>query len=73
MFSSDYKVLKLYGLPRIYKGNVPLRPIVSATDSPCCQLAKFSTNYLKPYKGKTNAFVEILIKFIQTIKNLRFK
>lgn len=32
---------RMYGLPKIHKPNIPLRPIVSNTNSPTYQLAKF--------------------------------
>ena len=37
-----------YGLPKIHKPNVPLRPIVSACDSPSDQLSNYVTHYIQP-------------------------
>ena len=39
---------RLYGLPKIHKEDVPLRPIVSAIGSPTYTLAKHLTGLLKP-------------------------
>ena len=35
---------RLYGLPKIHKANVPLRPIVACINSPCYNLSKYVTN-----------------------------
>ena len=39
---------KLYGLPKLHKPNIPMRPIVSFCGSPTYQLSKCLTNVLKP-------------------------
>ena len=39
---------KLYGLPKLHKPNIPMRPIVSFCGSPTYQLSKYLTNVLKP-------------------------
>ena len=38
---------KLYGLPKLHKPNIPMRPIVSFCGSPTYQLSKYLTNVLK--------------------------
>ena len=38
---------KLYGLPKLHKPNIPMRPIVSFCGSPTYQLSKHLTNILK--------------------------
>ena len=39
---------KLYGLPKLHKPNVPMRPIVSFCGSPTYELSKYLTTILKP-------------------------
>ena len=39
---------KQYGLPKLHKPNIPMRPIVSFCGSPTYQLSKCLTNVLKP-------------------------
>ena len=39
---------KLYGLPKLHKPNIPMRPIVSFCGSLTYQLSKHLTNFLKP-------------------------
>lgn len=46
---------KLYGLPKVHKPNVPLRPIVSQIDSPTYDLAKHVASVLQPLVGKTSS------------------
>ncbi|KAG8236414.1 hypothetical protein J437_LFUL012835 [Ladona fulva] len=43
---------RLYGLPKIHKDGIPLRPIVSAINSPTYNLAKYLTGLLSPHVGK---------------------
>ena len=45
---------KLYGLLKIHKPEVPLRPIVSCIDSPTYQLAKHITTLIIPLAGQTS-------------------
>ena len=39
---------KLYGLPKLHKSNIPMRPIVSFCGSPTYELSKYLTTILKP-------------------------
>ena len=43
---------QLYGLPKIHKPEVPLRPIVSSIDSPTYNLAKFLTRIVSPLAAR---------------------
>ncbi|XP_071052133.1 uncharacterized protein [Onthophagus taurus] len=45
---------RIYGLPKIHKPDVPLRPIVSAINSPTYQLAKHLAKILSPFTGPLN-------------------
>ncbi|KAG8236898.1 hypothetical protein J437_LFUL018742 [Ladona fulva] len=42
---------RLYGLLKIHKDGVPLRPIVSTTNSPTYNLAKYLASLLSPLVG----------------------
>ena len=61
---------QLYGLPKIHKNNVPLRPIVSTIGSPCYLLAKELARILSPLAGKTETFVKNSTDFVQRTKDL---
>jgi hypothetical protein len=57
----------LYGLPKIHKPDIPLRPIVSSIDSPCYALSEFLHKILSPLAGNTGSFVKNSEHFITTI------
>ena len=45
---NDAITAKFYGLPKIHKENIPLRPIVSLPGSPIYNLSKYLTILLQP-------------------------
>ena len=47
LHSTDAKPATFYGLPKIHKDNIPLRPITSAVCSPTYETSKFLANTLK--------------------------
>ena len=60
---------RFYGLPKIHKVNVPLRPIVSFVNSPTYNISKFLSTIIKPLM--TNRFsVKNSIDFIDRIKDV---
>ena len=62
---------QLYGLPKIHKPEVPLRPIVSSIGSPTYNLAKFLTHIVSPLSGKTSSFVKDSRDFVEKVRRLR--
>ena len=54
--SSGGRTPCLYGLPKIHKDGVPLRPIVSFTQSPTYQLSKYLSQLLSPLLGESCTF-----------------
>ena len=50
--SSNGKTPLLYGLPKVHKPAVPLRPIASFVHSPTYQLSKHLSQILSPLVGK---------------------
>ena len=42
---------RFYGLPKIHKDGIPVRPIVSYTETPLCEVSKYIAEMLKP-RGK---------------------
>lgn len=49
---------RFYGLPKIYKLVCPIRPIVNTINPPTYAVSKFLAGLLKPYVGKTEAYVK---------------
>ena len=68
--SSEALTPRLYGLPKIHKENLPLRPIVSAIGSPTYHLAKYLTTLLNPFIGRTDSYIRDSTHFIEKIKNI---
>jgi hypothetical protein len=62
---------RIYGLPKVHKENMPLRPIVNTIGSPTYKLAKFLANKLKILVGKTQSFVKNSTHLIEDIKDIR--
>ncbi|XP_046391554.1 uncharacterized protein LOC124159689 [Ischnura elegans] len=62
---------RLYGLPKVHKEGFPLRPIVSAIDSPTHNLARYLAKQLQPFSGRTPTYVRNSAHFIELIEELR--
>ena len=66
--SSAGRVPLLYGLPKVHKQAVPLRPIVSFVTSLTYQLSKFLVSVLVPLVGQTMQLLceelKVLAEFI---------
>lgn len=49
---------RMYGLPKVHKQDVPVRPIVSAIDSPLYEISAFLGNILKHSIGNNNISIK---------------
>ena len=61
---------KFYGLPKIHKVGMPLRPIVSSTGTVTYETSKDLARILKPLVGKSPHHVQNNQDFIQQIKGI---
>jgi hypothetical protein len=61
---------RLYGLPKIHKDGVPLKPIVSTIGSPTYGLAKHLAGLLGSHLGLTSHHVKNSEDFAQTLDTL---
>ena len=59
---------KIYGLPKIHKPEVPLRPLVSSIGSPTQALARYLVTQLQPYVEQAKSYVRNSSHFIELIK-----
>ena len=66
--SSGGFIPHLYGLPKIHKDGVPLRPIVSFVLSPSYQLSKFLARMLSPLVGNSDSHVNSSSEFVSFIR-----
>ena len=62
---------KIYGLPKIHKPNVPLRPIVSFIGTATYQLAKFLKQILVPLVGNIQYTVKNSSEFVELISSIK--
>ena len=49
---------RIYGLQKIHKEGVPLRPIVNTIDSPTYELEKHVAKIVGPLVGNTDSFIK---------------
>ena len=75
--SCDYLVPRyssppqLYGLPKVHKDGVLMRPIVSAVGSPCYKLARELARILTPLAGLNGYTVKNSVSFVEAVKELQ--
>jgi hypothetical protein len=68
---SGSRAPRLYGLPKIHKEGVPLRPIVSNIGAPTYQLAKQLTGFLNQLTGNSSHHVKNSFHFTQILDKLQ--
>jgi hypothetical protein len=61
---------RMYGLPKIHKEGVPLKPIVNNIGAPTYSLSKFLAGLLRPLTSSTAHHVKNSIDFIQIIQTI---
>ena len=61
---------QIYGLPKIHKEGIPLRPIVAAIGSPTHQLARELARILSPLAGKSTSHVRNSADFVNQIHQI---
>ena len=64
---------KFYGLPKIHKLGIPLRPIVSSTGTVTYSTAKELAKILKPLVGMSTHHVHNTRDFVEHLKDVRLK
>ena len=62
---------QMYGLPKIYKEDTPMRPIVSTINSPSYKLANELACILTPLAGNTACMVRNSTAFVKRIQGLQ--
>ena len=61
---------RIYGLPKIHKPDIPLRPIVSCIGSPTYQLSKHITSLISPLAGHTSSHVKNSRHFTEMMESV---
>ena len=62
---------KLYGLPKLHKPHIPMRPIVSFCGSPTYELSKYLTTILQPLTNHSTHRLQSTDDFINAIQTIR--
>ncbi|XP_064482818.1 uncharacterized protein LOC135395650 [Ornithodoros turicata] len=70
LFSSDRATPRAYGLPKVHKPDVPLRPIVSFTGAPTYQLSRFLVELLSPIKYKNGHSTKNSREFCSSVRDV---
>ena len=61
---------RIYGLPKIHKSEVPLRPIFSSIGAPSYKLSKYITSLISPLAGRTDSHVKNSKHFVEMMSGL---
>ena len=64
---------KYYGLPKIHKAGVPLRPIISSRGSATYETAKELAKIIKPLVGRSPHHVQNNKDFLESIRNIKLQ
>ncbi|XP_057297959.1 uncharacterized protein LOC130628918 [Hydractinia symbiolongicarpus] len=59
-----------YGLPKIHKPEIPLRPIVSGCDSATDNLSKYVTHFIQPLVTKLPSYIKDTKHFLRGLREL---
>ncbi|XP_064468708.1 uncharacterized protein LOC135382970 [Ornithodoros turicata] len=70
LFSSDGATPRAYGLPKVHKPDVPLRPIVSFTGAPTYQLSRFLVELLSPIMYKNGHSTKNSREFCSSVRDV---
>ena len=73
MYPTGASPPRFYGLPKIHKENIPLRPIVSSIGSVAYGLAKVLADIIKPLMGCSEHHVQNSQKFVEEIKDMKLE
>lgn len=64
---------RIYGLPKIHKEGVPLRPIVNTISGQTFLLTKYLAGKLKPLVGRMESFVKESSSFVKELMDMKFE
>jgi hypothetical protein len=64
---------RLYGLPKIHKKDVPLRPIGNCISSPTYALVKYLTDQLRPLVGQSDCHIRNSEAFVQKLQSIKLQ
>ena len=63
---------KLYGLPKIHKPNLPLKPIFASTKTPTSAPSKWLVSLCMPLILTEISYIENSLKLVKKLKEVKF-
>ena len=63
----------MYGLPKIHKQDIPMRPIVCTIGSPLYHLSKLLSEILSPLIGHTDTYIKNSSHFVTRLKDINME
>ena len=73
MYSTGAVAPKFYGLPKIHKRDIPLRPIVSSRGSINYEVAKELSRTLRPLVGKSPHHIKNTDDFVEQVRGIKLQ
>ena len=73
MYPTGAGISKFYGLPKVHKAVVPLRPIVSSRGSVTYNTSKELARILRPLAGRSTFSVQNTMDFVEQVKNIKLQ
>ncbi|CAH8541549.1 unnamed protein product [Schistosoma rodhaini] len=73
LYPKSNKPCRFYGLPKIHKTNVPIRPVVDYTNSPTYNLSRYLAKILKPYESTIKHGIKNSNVFKDVISNIHIE
>ena len=64
---------KFYGLPKIHKDGVPLRPIVASYSSPTARLGKWLSTLFRPLMQTQTSYIRNSVHLVEKLKDIEIK
>lgn len=71
--STDAVCPRIYGLPKLHKPGIPLRPIVSFINSTTYELSRFLCELLSPLLNKSNRCVNDSFEFVEFLRECHWR
>ena len=73
MYPTGAGIPKFYGLPKVHKAGVPLRPIVSSRGSVSYNTSKELARILNPLAGRSTFSVQNTMDIVEQVKNIKLQ
>ena len=70
---NSFIIPRIYGVPKVHKPNIPLKPIINTIGSPTNLLAKHLAKKLRSLSGDTPSYIKDSYSFVQWINNIELK